>query len=96
MTDEGRGEGRGEETCWYATLAGCLPRAVGDEYPEADVLGIDLSPIQPNWLPPNVRFLVDDAEAEWVQPPNSLDYVHVRHMASSIRDWPKLLKQAYM
>jgi len=68
---------------------------VGDEYPEADVLGIDLSPIQPQWVPPNVRFLVDDAEAEWIYSTNSLDYVHIRHMTSSIRDWPTLLGRAY-
>lgn len=69
--------------------------AVGDEYPEADILGVDLSPIQPSWVPPNVRFMVDDVEAEWVHPPETLDYIHIRHMTSSIRDWPKLLEQAY-
>ncbi|KAH7177019.1 S-adenosyl-L-methionine-dependent methyltransferase [Dactylonectria macrodidyma] len=68
---------------------------MGDEYPEADVLGIDLSPIQPSWVPPNVRFVVDDAEAEWLYPPESLDYIHIRHMTSSIRDWSKLVSQAY-
>ncbi|KAH7128027.1 S-adenosyl-L-methionine-dependent methyltransferase [Dactylonectria estremocensis] len=68
---------------------------MGDEYPEADVLGIDLSPIQPSWVPPNVRFIVDDAEAEWLHAPESLDYIHIRHMTSSIRDWSKLVSQAY-
>ncbi|KAH6604622.1 hypothetical protein Trco_006329 [Trichoderma cornu-damae] len=68
---------------------------MGDEYPEAEILGIDLSPIQPQWVPPNVQFMVDDAEAEWVIPPDSLDYVHIRHMTSSIRDWPTLLSRAY-
>ena len=33
-----------------------------DEHPEAEVLGIDLSPIQPAFLPPNVTFVVDDLE----------------------------------
>jgi hypothetical protein len=37
---------------------------MGDEYPSAQVLGIDLSPIQPVWVPPNVKFMVDDAEQE--------------------------------
>lgn len=68
---------------------------VGDEYPEADVQGIDLSPIQPQWVPPNVHFILDDAEAEWVYPENSLDYIHLRHMTSSIRDWPLLVSRAY-
>ncbi|EHK39611.1 hypothetical protein TRIATDRAFT_231677 [Trichoderma atroviride IMI 206040] len=68
---------------------------MGDEYPEADIQGIDLSPIQPQWVPPNVSFMVDDAEAEWLIPPQSLDYIHIRHMTSSIRDWPTLLSRAY-
>jgi SAM-dependent methyltransferase len=34
----------------------------GDEHPESAVIGIDLSPIQPSFLPPNVTFLVDDVE----------------------------------
>ncbi|KAL6864006.1 S-adenosyl-L-methionine-dependent methyltransferase [Trichoderma novae-zelandiae] len=68
---------------------------MGDEYPGAEITGIDLSPIQPQWVPPNVRFMVDDAEADWVIPPNSLDYIHIRHMTSSVRDWPTLLSRAY-
>lgn len=68
---------------------------VGDEYPEADILGVDLSPIQPNWVPPNVRFIVDDFEAEWMDDPDSFDYVHARHLTAAIRGWPALLAQAY-
>ncbi|CAH0046699.1 unnamed protein product [Clonostachys solani] len=68
---------------------------MGDEFPEAEILGIDLSPIQTPWVPPNVRFMVDDAEAEWVQAPNSLDYIHIRNMTAAIRDWPALLSRAY-
>lgn len=73
----------------------CCLSAVGDEYPEAEVIGIDLSPIQPAWVPPNVKFLVDDAETAWVYKPESIDYIHIRHMTSSIRDWPALISQAY-
>jgi hypothetical protein len=28
---------------------------VGEKYPSAEVLGLDLSPIQPTWVPPNVK-----------------------------------------
>ncbi len=31
---------------------------IADEYPEAIVIGTDLSPIQPGWVPPNCRFYV--------------------------------------
>ncbi|KAF5487596.1 Secondary metabolism regulator LAE1 [Colletotrichum siamense] len=68
---------------------------MGETYPEADVEGIDLSPIQPQFVPPNVRFIVDDAEARWLYANDSVDYIHLRHMAPSIKDWPKLLSQAY-
>jgi hypothetical protein len=33
---------------------------VAEQHPEAIVHGWDLSPIQPTWVPPNARFLVDD------------------------------------
>lgn len=29
-----------------------------DEYPDCQVVGIDLSPVQPSWIPPNCRFEV--------------------------------------
>lgn len=29
-----------------------------DEHPECEVIGIDLSPVQPSWVPPNCRFEV--------------------------------------
>ncbi|KAK1985018.1 TAM domain methyltransferase [Colletotrichum cereale] len=73
---------------------------MGDKYPEADVIGIDLSPIQPDFVPPNVRFIVDDAEVDdaevgWVYPDNTFDYVHLRHMAPAIKNWPELFAEAY-
>ncbi|KAK4068523.1 hypothetical protein Purlil1_13774 [Purpureocillium lilacinum] len=40
---------------------------VADEYPSAGVRGYDLSPIQPQYVPPNVEFFVDDVEEEWLE-----------------------------
>ncbi|KAI5460967.1 S-adenosyl-L-methionine-dependent methyltransferase [Mariannaea sp. PMI_226] len=68
---------------------------MGGEYPSAEITGVDLNKIQPSWVPPNVGFVVDDAEMEWIYPPNSLDYIHLRHMALAIKDMPRLLTQAY-
>lgn len=45
-------------------------------------------------VPPNVKFLVDDVEKDWIDP-RPYDYIHCRYMAASIRDWPKLLRQCY-
>ncbi|KAL8295677.1 hypothetical protein RB600_001241 [Gaeumannomyces tritici] len=42
---------------------------VADQLPSSIILGIDLSPIQPEYVPPNVRFMVDDVESEWLHPP---------------------------
>jgi len=68
---------------------------VADEYPDAEVIGTDVSPIQPVWVAPNVRFYVDDAEADWVHSPDSFDFIHGRHICPAIKDWPRLLQQAY-
>jgi len=65
---------------------------VGDKYPSATVLGVDLSPIQPLWVPPNVKFMVDDIEDEWVH--STFDFIHMRTISPIIKDVPKLLKQA--
>ncbi|KAH6713325.1 S-adenosyl-L-methionine-dependent methyltransferase [Leptodontidium sp. MPI-SDFR-AT-0119] len=67
---------------------------MADTYPSAEVIGIDLSPIQPPWVPPNLRFLVDDLEDEWVYPENHFDYVHVRHTLHSIRKPAELMERA--
>ncbi|KAL3422653.1 methyltransferase [Phlyctema vagabunda] len=65
---------------------------MGDLYPTATVTGVDLSPIQPEWVPPNVKFMVDDVESEWLRPADFFDYVHSRHTVMGIRDWPKLMR----
>ncbi|CAG8972001.1 hypothetical protein HYALB_00008286 [Hymenoscyphus albidus] len=63
-----------------------------DQYPEAHIIGSDLSPIQPGWIPPNLEFEVDDLEDTWRHKPFS--YIHIRSLAGSIKDWPRLLSQA--
>ncbi|KAL6866874.1 S-adenosyl-L-methionine-dependent methyltransferase [Trichoderma novae-zelandiae] len=67
---------------------------MGDRYPSAEVLGLDLSPIQPSWVPPNVKFLIDDVEAEWLNGDN-WDFVHLRNMIPVMRAPVALLRQAY-
>ncbi|KAK5991010.1 Methyltransferase pytC [Cladobotryum mycophilum] len=76
------------------TGTGIWPIEMGDQYPSALILGIDLSPIQPDWLPPNVRFLVDDVESPWLHPRNHFDYIHSRHTVMAVRDWMKLFRRA--
>ncbi|KAF2087635.1 S-adenosyl-L-methionine-dependent methyltransferase [Saccharata proteae CBS 121410] len=65
-----------------------------DLYPSSTVLGIDLSPIQTMWVPPNLKFMVDDAEDEWLHPQNHFDLVHTRHTVQAFRNWPQLFQRA--
>lgn len=66
-----------------------------DMYPSAHVIGTDLSPIQPRWVPPNVQFLVDDCESDWTFTKGSFDLIHVRGMVGSVVNWPSFLTQCY-
>ncbi|QGI88814.1 hypothetical protein CEK26_000029 [Fusarium fujikuroi] len=66
-----------------------------DEYPNAEVVGTDISPIQPDWVPPNLKFEIEDCTQEWTYEPNSFDYVHMRYMYGSISDWSALFKEAF-
>ncbi|KFZ19339.1 hypothetical protein V502_03713 [Pseudogymnoascus sp. VKM F-4520 (FW-2644)] len=69
---------------------------VADEYPSAQVVGIDLSPIQPSWVAPNCEFVIDNAEDEWPYAPNkAFDLIHWRVLSGSIKDWPRLYSQAF-
>ncbi|KAK3944876.1 S-adenosyl-L-methionine-dependent methyltransferase [Diplogelasinospora grovesii] len=58
---------------------------VGEMFPSAKVTGIDLSPIQPVWIPPNVEFLVDDIEDQWMHD-NDYDFMHLRFVGITIKD----------
>ena len=78
-----------------ATGTGIWAIEMADDFPEATVIGTDLSPIQPGWLPPNCRFYVDDVESEWAfgEREGLFDYIHSRALAGSIGDWANLYKQ---
>ncbi|PSN75231.1 S-adenosyl-L-methionine-dependent methyltransferase [Corynespora cassiicola Philippines] len=67
----------------------------GEEFPSATITAIDLSPIQPTWVPPNVKFEIDDAEETWTWQENFFDLVHMRTMTGCIRNWDRLFEQAY-
>ncbi|KYG42893.1 hypothetical protein M433DRAFT_72859, partial [Acidomyces richmondensis BFW] len=67
---------------------------LADELPGAQVLGIDLSPIQPVMVPPNCKFLVEDCNSEWIFS-QRFDLIHTRAMTAGVKDWPWLMKQAF-
>jgi hypothetical protein len=45
-------------------------------------------------IPPNLRFVIDDAEDQWLYD-TQFDYIHLRLMAGCFSDWQTLLNQAF-
>ncbi|GKT56593.1 mRNA 3'-end-processing protein yth1 [Colletotrichum tofieldiae] len=72
-----------------------IQRDFADEHPNTTVIGTDLSPIQPAWVPPNVHFEIDDCQQPWTWTPNTFDFVHIRYLFGAIIDWTALFKEAY-
>lgn len=68
---------------------------VADRYKGAEVLGVDLAAVQPTWTPKNCFFEIDDVEDEWTFQKDHFDLIHARDFIFSIRDWPRLIGQAY-
>ncbi|KAI1645802.1 S-adenosyl-L-methionine-dependent methyltransferase [Daldinia loculata] len=65
-------------------------------YPQAQITGVDVYPIQRRGgIPPNVKFEIDDVENPWKYPDNTFDFIHARSMAGGVRDWPALFRQVY-
>ncbi|KAJ9131284.1 Methyltransferase [Pleurostoma richardsiae] len=68
---------------------------MADKFPSAEVIGTDISPTQPSWVPPNLSFQIDDAQLEWTFKPEYFDFIHVRYMQGAIDNWPKFYNQIY-
>ncbi|CAM1501103.1 Fc.00g102650.m01.CDS01 [Cosmosporella sp. VM-42] len=60
-----------------ATGTGDWAIKMGDEYPNSEVIATDLSPIQPENVPPNVSFYVEDSGEPWDYS-HQFDYIHTR------------------
>ncbi|WYZ45021.1 hypothetical protein EsH8_VIII_000337 [Colletotrichum jinshuiense] len=65
-----------------------------DTYPESEVIGVDLSASQPDLLPSNCSFEIDDLELDWRwnQP---FDFIFCRSMAGSWSDFRSIIQKAY-
>ncbi|KAI8270089.1 hypothetical protein K4K58_012276 [Colletotrichum sp. SAR11_239] len=66
-----------------------------DEFPSAEVFGVDVSPIQPKWVPTNCKFQIDDIEQPWTWPDNHFHFIHIRNLEGCISNWTDLYKQAF-
>ncbi|EFQ34885.1 methyltransferase domain-containing protein [Colletotrichum graminicola M1.001] len=76
------------------TGTGIWSMEMGDLFPKAEILGNDLSAIQPDWVPPNVKFEIDDVESEWVND-QKYDFIFSRYLSGSLADWPTYVRRVY-
>ncbi|RDW69965.1 S-adenosyl-L-methionine-dependent methyltransferase-1 [Coleophoma crateriformis] len=69
---------------------------MGDAYPDALIEATDLSPIQPEVVPDNVQFIIDDAsEEDWAVPENHYDFIHTRIMMGSFEDFGQIIRRGF-
>ncbi|KAF4903860.1 Secondary metabolism regulator LAE1, partial [Colletotrichum viniferum] len=68
---------------------------VADELPAALVYGTDISAVQPEFVPPNCRFEIDDVQLDWLWGPNHFDVIHARCLYGGIDDWQHMYDQAF-
>jgi metalloendopeptidase OMA1, mitochondrial len=60
------------------------------------ITGTDLSPIQPELVPDNVQFIIDDAnEEDWLVGHNYYDYIHTRLMIGAFTDFRDIINRSY-
>lgn len=77
------------------TGTGAWAMDFADRWPTTEVLGTDISAIQPSYIPPNCRFEIHDVESDWTFPKNHFDLIHIRYLVGSIGDWDALMKKAF-
>ncbi|RFU73919.1 tam domain-containingmethyltransferase [Trichoderma arundinaceum] len=65
-----------------ATGVGDWAIEMGDLFPSSEIIGTDLSPIQPEMVPPNVNFYVEDSTDTWDYS-DKFGYIHTRLTAGS-------------
>ncbi|KAI5801256.1 S-adenosyl-L-methionine-dependent methyltransferase [Geopyxis carbonaria] len=68
---------------------------MADLFPNAEVLGNDLSPVQPTWIPANCTFEVDDFTKPWLHKPQTFDFIHARSLHGCCSSWSSLVSEVY-
>ncbi|KAL1892996.1 hypothetical protein Sste5346_006676 [Sporothrix stenoceras] len=76
------------------TGTGIWAMEYADAHPDAEVIGVDLSPVQPEFVPPNCYFEIDDLEKEWTWD-RPFDFIFARMMAGSFTDNGAVVQKAY-
>ncbi|KAK3368361.1 S-adenosyl-L-methionine-dependent methyltransferase [Podospora didyma] len=65
-----------------------------DEHHGAEVIGVDLSPVQPSFVPPNCSFEIDDLEKDWTWS-KPFDFIFSRFMTGSFANNKEIVKKVY-
>jgi hypothetical protein len=68
---------------------------VAEQYPSAAVIGIDISKIQPDMVPQNVIFLIDNFNSRAYREVKRYDVIHGRWLDGSVWDWPGLFGKCF-
>ncbi|GLB34900.1 putative methyltransferase [Lyophyllum shimeji] len=67
---------------------------MADDFPRAEVIGVDLAPIQPRTVPPNCTFELCDLDQRNIPyPDNHFDFIHARSIHTGIHDYPRFLEE---
>ncbi|KAF7865930.1 hypothetical protein EAF04_006094 [Stromatinia cepivora] len=77
-----------------ATGTGVWAIEFAEQHPKSNVIGTDLSAIQPLYVPSNLRFEIDDAEDEWIFP-HPFNFIHGRALISCFSDPSLVIRSAY-
>ncbi|XP_006458074.1 hypothetical protein AGABI2DRAFT_199301 [Agaricus bisporus var. bisporus H97] len=84
--------GRQRRILDLGTGGGSWAIAMADEFPRAEVVGVDLAPIQPRY--PSLVFELCDLDQYPIPYPDGyFDLIHARSMHTGIRDYPSFLRE---
>ncbi|MCJ1403166.1 hypothetical protein MMC11_006389 [Xylographa trunciseda] len=69
--------------------------AMGERYPNAEIVATDISSYQqPPTVPPNVFFQIDDAREEWTYA-SPFDLIHIRCLNGAFSNWTHIYSEAF-
>ncbi|MCJ1386034.1 hypothetical protein MMC17_009159 [Xylographa soralifera] len=69
--------------------------AMGERYPNAEIVATDISSYsQPPTVPPNVFFQIDDAREEWTYG-SAFDLIHIRCLSGAFSNWAHIYHEAF-
>ncbi|KAK9778951.1 hypothetical protein SCAR479_04187 [Seiridium cardinale] len=77
-----------------ATGTGIWASDFAEEHPESNVVGSDLTPIQPPTRVSNLSFVTEDAEEPWVHD-HKFDYIHARYVYTCFDNPRAVIRSAF-